>query len=60
MIISIRTIKPCLTVGLIGYYVKALQQGWRDEQFPEANGEVNLVSRLVFVANTPPKHDISV
>ena len=32
----------------------------RDEQFPEPNGEGNLVSRLVFFANTPPKHDISV
>ena len=32
----------------------------RDEKFPEPNGEVNLVSRLVFFANTPPKHDISV
>ena len=32
----------------------------RDEQFPERNGEGNLVSRLVFFANTPPKHDISV
>jgi hypothetical protein len=29
----------------------------RDEQFPEPNGEGNLVSRLVFFANTPPKHD---
>ena len=26
----------------------------------ESNGEGNLVSRLVFFANTPPKHDISV
>ena len=32
----------------------------RDEKFPEPNGEGNLVSRLVFFANTPPKHDISV
>jgi hypothetical protein len=32
----------------------------RDEKFPEPNGEWNLVSRLVFFANTPPKHDISV
>jgi hypothetical protein len=32
----------------------------RDEKFPESNGERNLVSRLVFFANTPPKHDISV
>jgi hypothetical protein len=32
----------------------------RDEQFPEPNVEGNLVSRLVFFANTPPKHDISV
>jgi hypothetical protein len=32
----------------------------RDEQFPEHKGEGNLVSRLVFFANTPPKHDISV
>jgi hypothetical protein len=30
----------------------------RDEKFPEWNGEGNLVSRLVFFANTPPKHDI--
>jgi hypothetical protein len=30
----------------------------QDEQFPEPNGEGNLVSRLVFFANTPPKHDI--
>ena len=29
----------------------------RDEKFPEPNGEGNLVSRLVFFANTPPKHD---
>jgi hypothetical protein len=32
----------------------------RDEQFPVPNGEGNLVSRLVFFANIPPKHDISV
>ena len=32
----------------------------RDETFPEPNGERNLVSRLVFFANTPPKHDIAV
>ena len=32
----------------------------RDEKFPEPNSEGNLVSRLVFFANTPPKHDISV
>ena len=32
----------------------------RDEQFPEPNGKRNLVSRLVFFANTPPKHVISV
>ena len=32
----------------------------RDEKFPKTNGEGNLVSRLVFIANTPPKHDISV
>jgi hypothetical protein len=30
------------------------------EQFPEPNVEGNLVARLVFFANTPPKHDISV
>ena len=30
----------------------------RDEKFPESDGEGNLVSRLVFFANTPPKHDI--
>jgi hypothetical protein len=30
----------------------------RDEKFPEPDGEGNLVSRLVFFANTPPKHDI--
>jgi hypothetical protein len=32
----------------------------KDEKFPEPNDEGNLVSRLVFLANTPPKHDISV
>ena len=32
----------------------------RHKTFPEPNGEGNLVSRLVFFANTPPKHDISV
>ena len=32
----------------------------RDEKFPEPKGKRNLVSRLVFFANTPPKHDISV
>ena len=32
----------------------------RDETFPEPNGEGNLVSRLIFFANTPLKHDISV
>ena len=26
----------------------------RDEKFPEPKGEGNLVSRLVFFANTPP------
>jgi hypothetical protein len=31
----------------------------KDETFPESNAEGNLVSRLVFFANTPPKHDIS-
>jgi hypothetical protein len=30
------------------------------KKFHEPNGEGNLVSRLVFFANTPPKHDISV
>ena len=32
----------------------------RDEKFPEPKGKGNLVSRLVFFANTSPKHDISV
>ena len=32
----------------------------RDKKFPKPNGKGNLVSRLVFFANTPPKHDISV
>ena len=32
----------------------------RDDKFPEPNGKGNLVSRLVFFANTPHKHDISV
>ena len=32
----------------------------RDEKISEPNGEWNLVSRLVFFANTPPKHGISV
>jgi hypothetical protein len=32
----------------------------RDEKFPKPKGKENLVSRLVFLANTPPKHDISV
>jgi hypothetical protein len=32
----------------------------RDEKFPEPKGEGNLVSRQIFFANTPPKHDISV
>jgi len=32
----------------------------RDEKILEPNGEGNLVSRLVFFANTSPKHDISV
>jgi hypothetical protein len=31
----------------------------KDETFPESNAEGNLVSRLVFSPNTPPKHDIS-
>ena len=31
----------------------------RDEKLPKPNVEGNLVSRLVFFANTPPKHDIS-
>ena len=30
----------------------------RDKKFPEPKGEGNLVSRLVFFANTHPKHDI--
>jgi hypothetical protein len=29
----------------------------KDEKFSEPNGEGNLVSRLVFFASTPPKHD---
>jgi hypothetical protein len=29
-------------------------------KFPEPNGKGNLVSRLVFFANTSPKHEISV
>jgi hypothetical protein len=32
----------------------------RDEKFPELKGDINLVSKLVFFANTPPKYDISV
>jgi hypothetical protein len=32
----------------------------RDEKFPEPKGDINLVSKLVFFANTPPKPDISV
>jgi hypothetical protein len=32
----------------------------REEIFPTSNGEGNLVSKLVFFANTLPKHDISV
>jgi hypothetical protein len=32
----------------------------RDEKFAEPNGKGNIVSRLIFFANTPPKHDISV
>ena len=32
----------------------------RDEKFSDPKGKGNLVSRLVFFANTPPKHDISV
>jgi hypothetical protein len=30
----------------------------RDEKFPEPNGKGNIVSRLVFYANTPPNHAI--
>jgi hypothetical protein len=30
------------------------------KKFPEPKGEGNLVSRLIFFTNTPPKHDISV
>jgi hypothetical protein len=41
-----------------GYLRKKKQS--RDEQFPEPKGEGNLISRLVYFANTPPKHDISV
>ena len=33
---------------------------WRDEKFSKPNDEGNLVSRLIFFANIPPKHDISV
>ena len=29
----------------------------RDEKLPKPNGEGKLISRLVFFANTPPKHD---
>jgi hypothetical protein len=32
----------------------------RDEKFSDPKGEGTLVSRLVFFANTPPRHDISV
>ena len=32
----------------------------RYEQLPEPKGERSLVLRLVFFANTTPKHDISV
>jgi hypothetical protein len=32
----------------------------RDEKFPKPNGKGKLVSRLVFFANTPAKHDIFV
>ena len=32
----------------------------RDEKFPEPNGKGNLVSRQVFFANTPLKHDTCV
>ena len=41
-----------------GVFAKKYQS--RDEKFPKPNGEGNLVLRLVFLANTPPKHDISV
>ena len=40
-----------------GVFAKNTSQ---DEKFSEPNGEGNLVSRLVFFANIPPKHDISV
>ena len=43
-----------------GYLRKIPVERSRDVKFPEPNDEGNLVSRLVFFVNTPPKHDISV
>jgi hypothetical protein len=54
LIISSYTDISCLG----GVFAKKYQS--RDEKFSESNGEGNLVSRLVFFANTPPKRDISV
>ena len=41
-----------------GGYLRKIQVEY--EKLPEPKGEGNLVSRLVFFENTPPKHDISV
>jgi hypothetical protein len=38
-----------------GVFAKKYQS--RDEKFAEPNGEGNLVSRLVFFKNTPPKRE---
>ena len=54
-----------LTIWLLYRYImfgRGISEKYqsRDETFPGPNGEGNLVSRLVFFAGTPPKHDISV
>ena len=41
-------------------YLRKIPVDRRKKNIPEPKGEGNLFSRLVFFANTPPKHDISV
>jgi hypothetical protein len=43
-----------------GVFAKNTSRNTKNEKISEPKGEGNLVSRLVYFASTPPKHDISV
>jgi hypothetical protein len=53
-------VNPIIHFGVIVLFTSPICEKYqsRDEKFPEPNVERNLVSRLVFFANTLPKHDL--